>query len=237
MTTKALLARIKFTKDDFDKIKLAVEEAEKHTSGEIALAITAESSSYAFWELLFSSVTSFLLALCLLPLSPHLLKWIEYISWGETKNASIYLIAFFLFCVAAIITVFYFLYNIPFFDRMVIPKEAREAAVSRFAIRHFAQSGVYATDNHNGILIFVSYFEREVRIVADKAIAGVISQDLWNLIADEMAENIGSKGMLDAFLCAIERCGSLLRENFPSDGSDRNELSDSLVILENEQWA
>ena len=54
MNTKQLLKKIKLSDSDMAEIKAAVKKAEDSTTGEIALALTAESSSYSFWELLAS---------------------------------------------------------------------------------------------------------------------------------------------------------------------------------------
>ena len=40
----------------------------------------------------------------------------------------------------------------------------------------------------------------------------------------------------EAFLIAVEKCGQLLAENFPPHQENPNELTDGLVILEDEEW-
>ena len=86
------------------------------------------------------------------------------------------------------------------------------------------------------ILIFVSFMEHQVRILADSGIAKRISQDLWNLIADELAEDIKNGKTAQAFLNAISKCGDLLAEQFPAKEENPNELSDGLVILGDLEW-
>ena len=56
---------------------------------------------------------------------------------------------------------------------------------------------------------------------------------MWNIIADEIAENMGKGSAKDAFISAVEKCGQLLAENFPSESEKKNQLKDGLVILEN----
>ena len=104
------------------------------------------------------------------------------------------------------------------------------------AFRYFTESGVYDTAEHSGILIFVSFMEHQVRILADSGIAKRISQDLWNLIADELAEDIKNGKTAQAFLNAISKCGDLLAEQFPAKEENPNELSDGLVILGDLEW-
>ena len=78
--------------------------------------------------------------------------------------------------------------------------------------------------------------ERQVRIVADSGISKKISQDLWDLIADELAENMKKGKVTEAFETAIAKCGELLAENFPNHKENPNEFPDGLVILEDAEW-
>ena len=75
-----------------------------------------------------------------------------------------------------------------------------------------------------------------MEIVADSGINKKISQDMWNLIADEISENLKNGKTKEAFLIAVEKCGQLLAENFPPHQENPNELTDGLVILEDEEW-
>lgn len=233
MDYKHLVKKINFSQQDYDDIKAAVKSAEKKTSGEIALALTAESSSYAFWELLCSVIVTLVLLVSLFPLANQIYAWLGRIFWGPEPW---YLAAFYCIVCALIVVILYAVFNIPAIDNLIIPLPVKNASVSARAIRCFAQSGVYCTKEHSGILIYVSYFEKQVRIIADKGISEKITQDLWNLIADEMAENLSRGNVKDAFINAVNRCGVLLAENFPAEENNPDELPDGLVILENDPW-
>ncbi|MCH5291107.1 MAG: TPM domain-containing protein [Treponema sp.] len=233
MKYKALIKKLSLDDADLEKIKTAVQKAESKTSGEIALAIAAESSCYAFWELAAALGTSLLLLVCLFPLAPQIYTWLGRMFWGEEPW---YLAAFFLALCAAMVLLLYAAYNIPAIDRLVIPRVARQQAVTARALRYFAQSGVYATENRSGVLIFVSYFEREVRILADTGLNQKISPDLWNLVSDEISDSFAKGNVAEAFITAVQRCGDLLAENFPAHGAKSNELPDGLVVLENDRW-
>lgn len=234
MKYRTFVRKLSLGQDDLEQIKHAVQEAEAKTSGEIALAIIPESASYAFWELLMALVTSILLLTAVFPLADSVYAWLSSVAWGERPW---YLVAFYLLLCAVSVGLLYVAYNIPFIDSLIVPQRAKDHAVYARAMRYFTESGVYATTSHSGILIFVSYFEHQVRIVADRGISQKISQDLWNLIADEMAEQLAKKNVKEAFLGAVTRAGDLLAEYFPSQGQKQNELSDGLVILENDVWA
>ena len=56
-------------------------------------------------------------------------------------------------------------------------------------------------------------------------------QDLWNLIADDLASNLKENNVTEGFIQAVQKCGDLLAENFPPHEENPNELPDGLVIL------
>jgi len=233
MKHSALVKKLKLDDKAFSEIQDAVKKAESKTTGEIALAMIAESSSYAFWELAFALCMSLLLLASLFPMANQIYAWLGRIFWGQEPW---YLAAFYVIVCAVFVVVLYFLFNVPALDALIIPQQAKKHAVTARALRYFTESGVYCTKEHSGILIFVSYFEKEVRIVADKGISEKISQDLWNLIADELAENFSKGNAKEAFENAVNRCGELLAEYFPNHDENPDELPDGLVILENEKW-
>ncbi|MBR1638412.1 MAG: TPM domain-containing protein [Treponema sp.] len=234
MKYKTLVRKLHLSEQDFDDIKKAVADAEAKTTGEIAVAVTAESARYSFWELLAGNIAAALVLIVMIPFADKIRGLYRMLYW-QNEPSWILPLFYIITCFASVIIIFY-LANIPALDRLIIPPSVKRSCVTHRAFRYFTESGVYETAEHSGILIFVSYMERQVRIVADSGISAKISQDMWNLIADELAENIGKGQVKLAFTTAIEKCGALLAENFPPHQENPNELSDGLVIVEDEEW-
>ena len=234
MKYKTLIKKLRLGDEDFKTIKNAVAEAEAKTTGEIAVAVAPESARYCFWELLSADFFSALVLVCMLPFSDKILALYRRLYW-QNEPSWILPLFFIISCLSAVVIAFY-IANIPVVDRLVIPPSVRRTCVTNRAFRYFTESGVYDTAEHSGILIFVSYMERQVRIVADSGISKHISQDMWNLIADELAENLRKGQAAAAFTTAIEKCGELLAEYFPPHEENPNELPDGLVILEDAEW-
>ncbi|MBR7064040.1 MAG: TPM domain-containing protein [Treponema sp.] len=233
MKTSTMLKRLSLSKEDLEEIKDAVQKAEMNTTGEIQTAIASESAHYSFWELLASVCVGAFVFAILIPFAGVIGSFIEKFSWVRHEwEVSAYCGAFSFAC----ILFSFYIFNIPFFDRIVIPKRVMKRCVTHRAFRFFAESGVYDTENHSGILIFVSYLEREVRIIADRGIAEKISLDLWKLISDELSSEIKSGNVKQGFINAIEKCGNLLAEKFPAKKDNLNELQDALIILEDAEW-
>lgn len=229
MNTKTVIKKLNLTKEGFEKIQQSVKKAESKTSGEIAVCVTAESSDYSMWEFLAAFVASGICFAVLVPLAGKINALIEKIFW---VNKVWYMPLFYGSAVLITFVVFFWLFNIPALDRKIIPAEYKSKKVSKKAFSAFAETGVYCTEKHNGILIFVSYLERQVRIVADKGISEKISDDMWQLIADSLVAELKKGNGVDGFCDAIEKCGDLLSEHYPIQKDDVNELPDGLLILE-----
>ncbi len=234
MKYKSLVKKLNLSEKDFETIKNAVAEAEKKTTGEIAVAVAPESAHYSFWELLAANCFAAIVLVVMLPFADKIRGLYRLLYW-QNEPSWILPLFFIVSCFAAVVIAFY-LVNIPALDRIIIPKAVRMSCVTHRAFRYFTESGIYDTAEHSGILIFVSYMERQVRIVADSGISKHISQDLWNLIADELAENLRKGETTTAFTNAIAKCGELLAENFPPHEENPNEFPDGLVILEDAEW-
>lgn len=230
MKSKTVIKKLKLDKNGFEKIQNAVKDAESKTSGEIAVCLAAESSDYSAWELFASLICSVFSFAVMLPFSGNIRRFYEQTNWLSPEW---YLPATFGIAIFITVLVFFLLFNIPWLDRLVIPRSYRNKVVSKRAFAAFAETGVYCTEQHNGILIYVSYLEREVRIIADKGISEKISEDLWCLIADSLSSELKKGDAVSAYCDAIEKCGELLCEHFPIQKDDVNELPDGLLILEN----
>jgi putative membrane protein len=229
MTAKKMLQKLHLSEDALQRIRGAVEQTERKTSGEIAVAIAVESDRYAFWELLAALIAGVAVYALLLPLSPAILTVYSAFFWHfDTWR----LPAFLGITSFGLVGLLYALANIPAIDRLIVPRRVRSRAVFNRAMRYFSEAQVYDTKDRSGILIFVSYLEQEVRILADKGITAKISGDLWALIAEDLASGIGRTGAEETFIRAIERCGELLEQHFPAHKENPDELANALVILE-----
>ena len=228
-----MLKKLKLSNSEFDAIAEAVAKAESKTTGEIKIVLAPESAHYAFWELLAAVCAAAVVFAALLPFAEKITDAYDLFAWTERTwmLPGLYGFACFLSIAAA-----FQLFNIPALDRIAVPKRVRIASVTRRALRLFVECGVYDTAEHSGILIFISYLERQVRIVADSGISKKISHDLWRIISDDLAAEIKSGSAVNAFVGAIEKCGELLAEHFPAREENPNELADGLIVLEDAEW-
>lgn len=229
MKRKKIVKKLRLSSDDFFAVKEAVVQAEKNTSGEIAVAVIGESADYSFYELFAALIFGAIVFSVLLPFHHTIGSILERFFWHvpEWVYAAVYGFTGF------IATGLFFAFaNIPVIDRLVIPRRVRTHSVYTRALRHFVESGVYATRERTGILIFISLMEHEVRILADNGISKKIDQATWNTLASSIAVGVREGKTSGVLIDGINECGRILTEHFPSHGENKNELIDGLVLLE-----
>ena len=99
------------------------------------------------------------------------------------------------------------------------------------AIDAFSHLRVWDTQHDNGILIYVLLADRDVEIVADRAIAARVSQTEWDAVCRTMEEHFREGRFAEGGVAGVEGVGRLLAQHFPRSGGDRNELPDRPVLL------
>jgi len=230
MKKDTLLKLLKIESVQLEEIKRAVAQAEKTTSGEIALAAIYQSDSYAFVELFIAFCTAFIAFFILFLCSTPIWELLERTVWFPSPQQLTAVIGI---AAALIVLVTYFLVNIPTIDRFIVPDKLKTRRVYARALQHFVESGVYKTAAHTGILIFVSVLERKVFVFADSGITEKVPQAEWDRICKIMTGGLKAHKAAQAFISAAEECGKILQRHFPNNKEDNpNELPDGLVVLE-----
>ncbi len=229
MTKNKLLKMLNVNLTQLEEIKSAVAEAEKNTSGEIALTAAAQSDTYVFVELFVSLCAAFVSFFILVLFSNSIWRILEHTVWFPTPSQLTAVIGT---GAALVVFILYLIMNIPAIDRLIIPSKLKTRRVYERALRRFVESGVYKTAEHAGILIFISVLERKVFVIADEGINGKVRQSEWNKICALITSGLKSKRTAEALISAVKECGRILHEHFPNKGPNLNELPDGLVLLE-----
>jgi putative membrane protein len=95
----------------------------------------------------------------------------------------------------------------------------------------FLEEEVFNTRQRTGIMIFVSFFEHEVIVMADTGINKVVEQQQWDNLVAEIIDRIRGGKLVEAIEHGISRCGTLLLEKgFKKTADDINELRDDLRL-------
>jgi putative membrane protein len=200
------------SEQDRKRISTAIRLAEAKTSGEIVCVLAQSSSDTTALPILVAALFSLAL--------PWLLVAIT--TMPVHRILSLQAITFIALSV---------LLCLPSVRTALMPRAARRAVAHRVAMEQFTIRGIARKKERSGILIFVSIAERYARIVADEGIAARVSQSEWQEAIDVLVAHTKSGHIADGFISAIEKCGSVLRKNFPRSDTSRDELPDQIYLI------
>lgn len=203
-----------FSEQDKTRIADAVKEAEQRTSGEIVPFVVGRSDTYPeAWlraGLLLAFLVLFLFALA--DMGTDL--WLPF---GFAESGVFVIVAFGL---GGLLATF-----VPAIKRLFVVSGILQQRVDERAALAFIEEEVFNTRDRTGILIFISLFERRVRVLGDSGINKLVKQEEWDavvqLMIDALRNNVAAEGMLEA----IWKCGELLeRRGVEIRPDDTNEL-------------
>lgn len=223
------MAKFRLTQKNIDRLSKTVKKAESKTTGEIATAFIKESDEYSLWELYFSLICGFIYFLIMMFFVSPIESWLSAMFWNYDVS---YLVLFYGFSTFLVIGIVYFIASITLIERLIVPGRVLKEKVENRAMRHFMEAGVRNTKDRTGILIFISYLEKRVILLADSGISAKIPQEKWQEIVQHIIDGIHTGKMIDHLAEAIEECGELLAEHFPIKPDTVNELDNEIAILE-----
>jgi putative membrane protein len=209
-----------FTDAERERIRQAVQQAERVTKGEIVPMIVPASALYR--EAGYRTG----LILALLALALLLTIEIYWLPWGwHAGNAGWLLLA-----VVVSYGLGQWLGRVPMIVRLVTSRERMAHKVTLRAEQAFYKHGLHNTKGRTGILILVSMLERRVHVLADKGINDHVPAGTWDGLVNGIIDGIRTGQATDAICAAIAECGTLLAQVSPADSRDNpNELPDTLI--------
>ena len=99
------------------------------------------------------------------------------------------------------------------------------------AIDVFAQLRVWDTEHNNGVLIYLLLADRDVEIIADRGVNARVTQAEWEAICRAMESHFRPGRFEEGLLAGIHAVALLLRQHYPWNDSDMNEIPDRPVVL------
>lgn len=209
-----------FTEEERERIRRAVEQAERVTQGEIVPMIVPASALYR------EAGYRMGLMLALLALALLLTIEIYWLPWGwHAGNAGGLLLT-----VVAAYGLGQWLGRLPIVIRFVTSRERMAHKVALRAEQAFYKHGLHNTKGRTGILILVSLLERRVHVLADKGLNDRVPAGTWDGLVNGIIDGIRTGQATDAICAAIATCGALLAHVSPvGSGDNPNELPDRLI--------
>ncbi|MFZ6012822.1 MAG: TPM domain-containing protein [Bacteroidota bacterium] len=213
----------KFSEADLQRIKAAVKDAENNISGEIVPVIVEKSGFYTVANYKGSLFGATLLFVVMIILDRYVI---------DASNTLFYDPVFIFFVVVLGGIIGALLPNFsPFIRRKLIDQVHMDRATRQRAENAFLEEEVFNTRHRTGIMIFISFFEHEVIVMADRGISKVVEQKQWDKIVSDLVLNIRDGKIVEGIEAGIRRCGEILLEKgFHKTSDDINELRDDLRI-------
>lgn len=107
----------------------------------------------------------------------------------------------------------------------------RKHAPRERAIEVFGSLRVWDTEENNGVLIYLLLADKDVEIVADRAIHRLVGPDAWEAICRRMEQAFAAGRYVEGVEDGIREISALLAEHFPGDGGDVDEIANRPVML------
>ncbi|HGY57457.1 MAG TPA: TPM domain-containing protein [Caldithrix abyssi] len=100
------------------------------------------------------------------------------------------------------------------------------------AMKLFQKLKMFQTEQRNGVIIYLAVKDRKFAIYGDKGINEVVPENFWEDVKEEMREEFVKGAFADGVVKGIRRVGEKLKEYFPYQTDDVNELSDDISFGE-----
>lgn len=210
----------KFSDADLQRVKAAVKEAESKISGEIVPVIVERSGVYAiasYRAALASAAAGFLLIILFDRYVPEMAVYDPLIIFISVLMVGL---------IGGLLAHF-----VDPIKRLMLTQQHMDKATRLKAESCFLEEEVFNTRQRTGIMIFISFFEHEVIIMADKGISKVVEQKEWDKLVYELIQKIKIDDTVGGLVTSIKHCGELLlAKEFLISPDDVNELKDDLRI-------
>ncbi|SPP64655.1 TPM domain-containing protein [Nitrospira lenta] len=205
---------------DRERIRRAVHAAEQQTSAEIVPMIVARSGLYRdarHWAGLITALTM---------LAALLAVEVSWLPWGwPTSNAAWLVLAVMLAYAGGSWSG-----TLPPVIRLLTAPARLRHKVALRAERAFAQHAIAQTRERTGVLIMLSMLERQIYVLPDRSLAGLVSAERWKQVVQAAVERLRGDDIVEGLTEAIAACGAALADACPArPGDNPNELPDQVI--------
>ena len=103
-----------------------------------------------------------------------------------------------------------------------------EGEVMDCAYKIFNKLGMQNTKLRNGVLFYLAIHNRKFAVIADDGISDIVPDDFWEKIKQILLNNFREEKFADGLCEAIIETGEQLKNYFPCQPNDINELPDKI---------
>jgi len=100
--------------------------------------------------------------------------------------------------------------------------------VLQHAAKLFHKLEMHKTKKRNGVLFYVAVRSHKAAIVGDEGIHHHVKQNFWDNLAKEIVSHFAQDKYKEGLIAGISAAGEKLKEHFPREDGDVNELPDEI---------
>ncbi len=214
------------SEQEIDSVAQTVKKAESKASGEIVPVIVRRSSSIGHLPILLTSLFLILF---------FLINGFNFIDHEFKIYFSNIFAVIGSYIALAVLTGLFYLVSLKFtclkwVQRLLLSDQEMSVQVGERALLEFYLNHVTKTEFKTGILIFISLMERQTIVLGDEAISKKIPKEAWQEIVSIIIRSVKENKTAEGLKSAINKCGEILSQHFPSEAKNPDELDNHLVI-------
>ena len=92
----------------------------------------------------------------------------------------------------------------------------------------FNELELYQTEARNGVLMYLAAEDHKFAILGDEGIHKIVGQNFWDTTKDLMIGHFKNGNYVQGLCEGIAMAGEQLKQHFPYQADDKNELSDDI---------
>ncbi len=92
----------------------------------------------------------------------------------------------------------------------------------------FRKLEMHKTEQRNGVLFYLAIKDKKFAVIGDAGINAVTPDNFWDSIKEEMLALFKENRFAEGLMMGIGMAGEKLKEHFPHQSDDKNELSDDI---------
>lgn len=92
----------------------------------------------------------------------------------------------------------------------------------------FNAKGLYRTQRRNAVLIYIAYRDRKLAILGDEGINKLVPEGFWDKALLLLTYHLKRHRPVEGICAAVSLIGDQLKDLFPADREDINELSNEV---------
>lgn len=113
--------------------------------------------------------------------------------------------------------------------RVYIESKCKGNALER-AVNRFYKLKMEKTEKKNGVLIYLAKEDKKMAIIGDEGINKIVPENFWELEKQTLIQHFTNGHLAEGICKAIAQVGEQLKQYFPYEANDRNELSNEVVM-------